>query len=87
MEIEVRIRKYCTDESRLKAVCSVVLGGMYMIHNVALVKRDSGEYFVSMPSLRDDYGVYRDVAHPINAESRKLLETAVIREYEEYIPV
>ena len=41
-----------------------------------------------MPSRKTATGGYRDIAHPINPDVRKMLEDAIIEEYNntEYVP-
>ena len=35
-----------------------------------------------MPSRKTPDGLFKDIAHPINAETRELIQKAIINEYE-----
>ena len=77
----IRIRKIM-DEGRLRAVVSVTVDEMLAIHDVKVVQGDD-RLFVAMPSRRDELVIFRDIVHPIIAEARGYLESAVIEAYEE----
>jgi stage V sporulation protein G len=85
MGISVRIRKLIDGHPRKKAVMTVTLGGMFAIHGVVLMERNDGAMYVGMPGKLDDNGVYRDIAHPVSSEARRLLEDAAIKAYREHI--
>ncbi len=87
MDIKVIIKKDFSEGSRILAFCTVILGGMFALHEVALIKKRTGELFVGMPSKKDATGVWRDLVHPINVEGRKLITDAVLKAYQEYLPV
>lgn len=76
---DVRIRKILLD-GKMKAIVSVTLNDMFVIHNVKVVEGQNG-LFVAMPSTKTSNGEYRDIAHPINAESREIIQTAVLDAY------
>jgi stage V sporulation protein G len=76
---DVRIRKILPD-GKMKAIVSVTLNDMFVIHNVKVVEGQSG-LFVAMPSSKTPNGEYRDIAHPINAEAREIIQTAVLDAY------
>ncbi len=81
MEItDVKIRKLIT-EGRLKAIVSVTFDNMLAVHDIKIVQGEE-RIFVAMPSRKDESGIFRDIVHPITAEARKELETAVIDAYE-----
>ena len=81
MEItNIKIRKLF-DDGPMKAVVSVTLDDQMALHDIKVIY--AGEkYFIVMPSRKNPDGTYRDIAHPINAEFRNRLESAVLREYE-----
>ena len=75
MEItDIRIRKINTD-SRLKAVASITIDNCFAIHELRVIEGKEG-LFVAMPT-------FKDIAHPINAETRKLIEDFVVAKYQE----
>ena len=81
MEItNIKIRKLF-DDGPMKAVVSVTLDDQMALHDIKVIY--AGEkYFIVMNSRKNQDGTYRDIAHPINAEFRNRLESAVLREYE-----
>ena len=77
MEItDIRIRKINTD-SRLKAVASITIDNCFAIHELRVIEGKEG-LFVAMPSRQVSDGTFKDIAHPINAETRKLIEDFVV---------
>lgn len=78
---DVRIRKVETG-NRLKAVASITLDECFVVHELRIIVGKEG-LFVAMPSKRANEGSFRDIAHPINVETRKMIEDAVIAKYQE----
>ncbi|MGE5674324.1 MAG: SpoVG family protein [Mycobacterium leprae] len=77
---DVRIKKGSDPNSKLKAYCSIVLDGMFAIHDLRVVEGSKG-LFVSMPSRKTGEGIYKDLMHPITAEARELIQKAIIGAY------
>ena len=84
MEItNIKIRKLF-DDGPMKAVVSVTLDDQLAMHDIKVIY--AGEkYFIVMPSRKNPDGTYRDIAHPINAEFRNRLESAVLQAYEDEV--
>lgn len=81
MEItEVRI--ILRDEEKLKAFASIVFDGCFVVRGLKVIKGIRG-LFVSMPSRRLQDGSFKDVAHPLNNETRRMIEEKVIGQYQE----
>ncbi len=81
MEVtEVRVKKTGGGAGKVRARCSVVLDGEFVIHGVKVVEGESG-LFVSMPARRTPQGRYLEVAHPLTAEMREKIREAVERSY------
>ena len=78
---DVRIRKVETD-NRMKAIASITLDGCFVIHDLRVIQGDE-HLFVAMPSRKTSTGEFKDIAHPINHETRKEVEDFVIKAYEE----
>ncbi len=78
---DVRVRKVETD-SRLRAVASITIDDCFAVHELRIIEGKEG-LFVAMPSRQTNDGSFRDIAHPINVETRKLIEEAVIAKYQE----
>ena len=84
MEItDIRVRKV-NSEGKLKAVVSVTFDGAFVIHDIKLIE-NQGRMFISMPNKRVRSGEYKDIAHPVNAQMREVLERSVISAYEDYL--
>ncbi len=77
---DIKIRKFF-EEGPMKAVVSVTFDDCLAVHDVKVIyARD--KFFIVMPSRKNPDGTYRDIVHPINAEFRAELETAVIDAYQ-----
>jgi stage V sporulation protein G len=80
---DVRVRKVLT-EGKMKAIVSVTLDDMFVIHDVKVVEGQNG-LFVAMPSRKTPGGEFRDIAHPINTFAREIIQDAVLKAYSEAI--
>ena len=80
---DVRIRKINT-EGRMKAIVSITLDDEFVVHDVRIVDGNNG-LFVAMPSRKTPEGEFRDIAHPINSQTRERLQAAVLEAYERQI--
>ncbi len=78
---DIRIRKLM-DSNRMKAVISITIDDMLVVHDIKVIQGEE-RLFVAMPSRRDELGAFRDVVHPIDSQSRKYLEEAIIKVYED----
>lgn len=74
------IRVYPVDEDRLKAYASIVFDDCFIVNDLKLIEGNRG-LFVSMPSRRRKRGGYRDVAHPLDNDTRNMIEESVISAY------
>ena len=76
----VNVRKIEKEGSRMKGIASVLIDDSFAVHDIRIIEGDNG-LFIAMPSRKTATGAYRDVAHPINADARKLFQDAIIEEY------
>ncbi len=76
----VNVRKIEKEGSRMKGIASIVLDDAFAVHDIRVIEGDNG-LFIAMPSRKTATGDYRDIAHPINQDARKMLEDAIIAEY------
>lgn len=82
MEItDIKIRKI-NAEGKMKAIVSVTLDDVFVVHDIKIIE-GTDKLFIAMPSRKTPEGEYRDIAHPINAEMRELLQSKIIAKYEE----
>ena len=79
----IKIRKLF-DEGPMRAVVSVTLDDQMALHDIKVICA-AEKYFIVMPSRKNPDGTYRDIVHPINADFRNHLESAVLRAYEEEV--
>ena len=78
---EVRLRKI-NSENRMKAVASVTFDGCFVVHDIKVIEREDKPLLVVMPSKKTPKGQNKDVAHPINQETREIISKAVLEKYE-----
>lgn len=80
---DVRVRKI-TKESKMKAVVSIALDDEFVVHDIKVIEGDKG-LFIAMPSRRSGDGEYRDIAHPINSDTRDVLQNVILQEYHRFL--
>ena len=76
---EVRLRRVNT-EGKMRAIASVTFNDQFVVHDIRVIDGNNG-LFVAMPSKRTPDGEFRDIAHPINSETRAKIQEAVFAEY------
>ena len=77
---DVRVRKV-EKEGKMKAVVSITLDQEFVIHDIKVIEGDRG-LFIAMPSKRTMDGEFRDIAHPINSETRESIQKTILDAYE-----
>ncbi|NBG89062.1 septation regulator SpoVG [Isachenkonia alkalipeptolytica] len=78
---DVRIRKI-TSEGKMKAVVSVTFDDQFVVHDIKIIEGQNGP-FIAMPSRKMGEGDFRDIAHPINSDTRGMIQEAIFERYEE----
>jgi len=78
---DIRIRKIY-DEGKMKAIVSVTFDDQIVIHDIKIIEGDTG-VFIAMPSRKMPNGDFKDIAHPINLETRTLIQEKVLEAYEQ----
>lgn len=74
------VKVYPVQESgRLKAYATMVFDDCFIIRDLKIIEGDNG-LFVSMPSRRRKDG-FRDIVHPLNSDTRKMIEDSIIQEF------
>ena len=76
---DVRVRKV-EGETRLKGVASITIDEAFAVHELRIIEGNEG-LFVAMPSRKAADGTFRDIAHPINVEARKMVEEVVLEAF------
>lgn len=81
MEItEVRVFPVAS-EDRLKAYATITIDGVFLIRDLRVINGNTG-LFVAMPSRKMKDGTFKDIAHPLNSDTRQMIEKKVLAEYE-----
>lgn len=80
MEI-TEVKVFPVNEDKLKAFVSIVFDHCFMVNDIKIIQGRQG-LFISMPSRKKKSGEFKDVAHPLNNETRKTIETLVLSEYD-----
>lgn len=80
MEI-TEVKVYPVEQNgRLKAYAQIVFDGCFIVRDLKVIQGDE-DLFVSMPSRKRKDGTFRDIVHPLNSETRNMIEQAIVKEY------
>lgn len=77
----VKVKKIEEKNSCLVGVATAVIDKVFIIEDIKIIKGDE-KLFLAMPSQKMPDGSYKDIAHPLNADCRKLFEDAILTEYD-----
>ena len=77
---DVRIRKVAK-EGKMQAVVSITIDNEFVVHDIKVIEGEKG-LFIAMPSRKAADGEYRDIAHPINSDTRNMIQTLILEQYE-----
>ncbi len=78
------VKVHPVDQEKLKAYVSIVLDDCFLVSDIKIISGPTG-LFVSMPSKRKKTGEFKDVAHPLNRETRQWMEERILGEYDRSI--
>ncbi len=79
MEV-TEVRVFPVQEERLKAYAAITFDNCFVVRDLKVISGNNG-LFVAMPSKKRKDGTYRDTAHPLNNETRQMIESKVLDEY------
>jgi stage V sporulation protein G len=79
---EVKI--YPVNEERLKAYVSITIENSFVIRDLKIIQGPNG-LFVAMPSKKRKDGQFRDIAHPLNQETRSEIEDVIFEAFEKEV--
>jgi len=68
------------DENKLRAYVNITIDDCFLIRGLKVIRGRNG-LFVAMPNKKGKNGAFRDVAHPLNAETRQMIESLVLDTY------
>lgn len=80
MEI-TEVRVFPVEDEKLKAFVSIILDNCFVISDIKIINGPKG-LFISMPSKKRKDGTFRDIAHPLNSETRRMMEEKVLAHYQ-----
>ena len=81
---DVRIREVRNTDGKLKAVASITIDDCFVVHDIKIFEREDG-FAIAMPSRKTSDGKYKDIAHPLNTETRELLQDMILAEYRRFL--
>jgi len=77
---DVKVRIITKEDSKLKAVASLVIEDSIALHDIKIIENDNG-LFIAMPARKTENGTFRDIVHPINKETRDVITSLILEEY------
>ena len=80
---DVRVRKIAK-EGKMKAVVSITIDDEFVVHDIKVIEGEKG-LFIAMPSRKATDGEYRDIAHPINSQTRDRIQSLILDKYQELL--
>jgi len=83
MEI-TEVKVYPVNEERLKAYVTITIDNVFVVRDLKIIMGNDG-LFVAMPSKKRKDGQFRDIAHPLNQETRELIENKIFEEYKKEV--
>ncbi len=78
---DVRVRRL-TRGGKMKAIVSITIDNVFVVHDIKVIEGEKG-LFIAMPSKKATDGDYRDIAHPINSETRACIQEIVLKKFSE----
>ena len=77
---DVRIRKIAA-EGKMKAIVSITFDNEFVVHDIKVIEGQNG-LFIAMPSRKTPDGEFKDIAHPINTDTREKIQESILKAYE-----
>ena len=77
---DTKVRLAQKEDSKLKAIASIIIDDCFAIHDIKIIA-GAGGVFVAMPSRKTPDGEFKDIAHPINTETREFVKSKVLDAY------
>lgn len=78
------VKVFPVNEDRLKAYVSITIENAFVVRDLKIIE-GTGGLFVAMPSKKRKDGQFKDIAHPLNQETRDMIERMVFEAYEKEI--
>ena len=84
MQITYVRKRKVEKEGKMKAVVSITIDEEFVVHDIKVIDGEKG-LFIAMPSRKAADGEYRDIAHPINSDTRNKIQQIILEKYESEI--
>jgi stage V sporulation protein G len=81
---DVRIRLVNREDNKLKAVASITFDDSFVVHDIKVIEGSDG-LFIAMPGRKTNDGEYKDIAHPLDTETREFIKNAILKAYNEQL--
>ncbi len=81
---DVRIRQVRHSDGKLRAVASITIDECFVVHDIRIFERE-GTLLVAMPSRKSSDGGYKDIAHPLNTETREYIQGVILDAYKKFL--
>ena len=78
------VKVFPVREEKLRAFVSIILDDCFMVNDIKIIQ-GKDTLFISMPSRRKKNGDFKDVAHPLNNDTRRWIEQRVLAEYQQVL--
>lgn len=79
-DIKIKNLDVANTEGKFKAVASITIDNCFVVHDIKIIE-GTEDYFIAMPSRKTKQGEHRDIAHPINTDTRRYIQNKVVAEY------
>ncbi len=80
---DVRVRRL-TNTGKMRALVSITLDNEFVVHDIKVIEGEKG-LFIAMPSRKASDGEFRDIAHPINSDTRERIQEIILKRYYEVL--
>ncbi len=82
---DVRVKLIKQEDSKLRAVASVIFDDVFVVHDIKIIESKDGGNFIVMPARKSPDGTFRDIAHPLNTEFREYISKIILANYEDIL--
>ncbi|SKB55154.1 stage V sporulation protein G [Lachnospiraceae bacterium] len=80
---DVRVRRL-TNTGKMRALVSITMDNEFVVHDIKVIEGEKG-LFIAMPSRKASDGEFRDIAHPINSDTRDRIQDIILKRYYEVL--
>jgi stage V sporulation protein G len=70
---------------KVKAFASIVIDDCFIVNDLRVMEGREGQVFVTMPGRKSRNGQMRDIAHPLDRQTREKIEAMVLEEYDQAV--